>query len=123
MTFKCPVCFFDGLKKPPIEHMICQCCGTQFGYHDETPEPKEVAHARLRANWIAKDGPWHSRVIPPPPYWNPWGQIIAAKFGSLLPYTRNVEVTEAVNQVNAGLGVKPQREYKGLEFSTELMAA
>lgn len=73
---KCPVCGYDGLEEPAFDDVgapsydICDCCGTQFGYHDaKTP------HEVLREKWIAKGMPWHSRVTSPPPGWDPIDQL------------------------------------------------
>jgi hypothetical protein len=73
---RCPVCGYDELDEPAFDDVgapsydICDCCGTQFGYHDaRTP------HAVLREKWVAKGMPWHSRTTPPSPGWNPLEQL------------------------------------------------
>jgi hypothetical protein len=73
---RCPVCGYDGLDEPAFDDVgapsfeICPSCGTEFGYDDaRTPHPA------LRAEWVAKGMPWHSRVTPPPPDWNPVKQL------------------------------------------------
>lgn len=49
MKYKCPVCDYDELSRPPANHMICPRCKTQFGYDDfwET-------HEALRKKWIRR---------------------------------------------------------------------
>jgi hypothetical protein len=72
----CPVCGYSGLPKPAYDHLgyasfeICPCCGTQFGYQDA-----RRSHDSLRAEWVAKGMPWHSRVKAPPPGWDPAQQL------------------------------------------------
>jgi hypothetical protein len=70
------MCGYDGLDEPAFDDVgapsydICDCCGTQFGYHDaRTP------HAVLREKWVAKGMPWHSRAVTPPPGWDPAQQL------------------------------------------------
>jgi hypothetical protein len=82
--YTCTVCGFDKLKHPPMDHAICPCCGTQFGLDDEGYLGKADIHRDLRKRWIAKGARWYSRVIPPPPQWNPWLQLYAAYLS--LPY-------------------------------------
>jgi hypothetical protein len=73
---RCPVRGYDGLEESAFDDDgipsfdICDCCGTQFGYHDaKTP------HAVLRERWVADGMPWHSRVITPPSDWDPLEQL------------------------------------------------
>jgi hypothetical protein len=72
----CPVCGYNELPKPAYDHSgyasfeICPCCGTQFGYQDA-----RRPHESLRAEWVAKGLPWHSRVFPQPPGWDPEKQL------------------------------------------------
>ena len=49
---------------------ICPCCGTQFGYQDA-----RRSHEFLRAEWVAKGMPWHSRVFPQPSGGDPAHQL------------------------------------------------
>jgi len=56
---KCPVRGYDGLEEPAFDDDgvpsfdICDCCGTQFGYHDaKTPR------AVLRERWVADGMAW-----------------------------------------------------------------
>jgi hypothetical protein len=73
---KCPVCGYNGLDTPSYDgfgnpsYDICDCCGTQFGYHDHS-----TSFAVLRDRWIAKGMPWHSRAVAPPPGWDPVQQL------------------------------------------------
>lgn len=81
---RCPVCGYNGLDEPAFDDVgapsfdICDCCGTQFGYHDSTK-----SHATLRAEWVAKGMPWHSRVTPPPHDWDPVKQLRSVTSGAV----------------------------------------
>jgi hypothetical protein len=101
--FKCPVCGYNSLRKPPENHEICPSCGTQFGYTDETPEPLALAHTRLRRNWISNGARWHSRVVPQPPFWDPWTQLISA-------HLLDIALT-APNQVDAVYSKERELQY------------
>lgn len=46
-TYICPVCGWDKLREPPVNHNICASCGTQFGYEDYN-----CSHEELRRQWI-----------------------------------------------------------------------
>ncbi|HVN27071.1 MAG TPA: hypothetical protein VMT64_01220, partial [Candidatus Binataceae bacterium] len=70
MKYQCPVCGFSELPRPAEDHLICPCCGTQFGYHDCA-----TSHDELRRNWIAEGARWHSRVHPAPHNWNSSDQL------------------------------------------------
>jgi hypothetical protein len=79
-TYTCPVCGFNQLENPPEDHVICPCCGTQFGYDD-------VAHSyrELRNIWLHKGGRWFNIECPSfsiRRHWNAWDQLD----GALLPY-------------------------------------
>jgi hypothetical protein len=63
--YTCPVCFYDRLRHPPDDYIICPSCGTEFGYTDFN-----VSHALLRDRWIMEGLQWHSRVIQPPAGWS-----------------------------------------------------
>jgi hypothetical protein len=73
---ECPVCGYKGLDEPAFDNVgapsyeICDCCGTEFGYHDTTK-----SHAALRQEWVAKGMPWHSKIVPPPTDWDPAEQL------------------------------------------------
>jgi hypothetical protein len=75
MSHTCPVCGFAGLEEPPRDHTICECCGTQFGYHDV-----RSSHAELRRQWIDRGATWHSRSFPAPPDWSAMDQLRRAGF-------------------------------------------
>jgi hypothetical protein len=75
MTFTCPVCGYRELPRPAADDLICPSCGTQFGYHDCS-----VSQVQLRREWIRHGLKWHSRVIPYPPNWNPFVQLVEAGF-------------------------------------------
>src|ERR1022692_202917 len=76
--YNCPVCGFDKLHRPPKNHAICPCCGTEFDYHDCT-----VGHLELRKRWISNGADWHSSVTPSPPGWNQLEQLWRAGLVSL----------------------------------------
>ncbi len=74
-SYVCPVCGYNKLWRPPSDYLICPSCGTEFNYHDAV-----VGHEELRRDWLAAGGLWHSRVIAPPPGWNPFEQLVQAGF-------------------------------------------
>lgn len=74
MKHSCPVCGYDDLDGPPTAYIICQCCGTEFGYHDA-----ERTHEELRCEWIARGASSHSRRRPPPNGWSAIDQLRAAR--------------------------------------------
>jgi hypothetical protein len=55
------------MTEPPQDYNICECCGTEFGNHDE-----ERSHEELRTEWIARGAKWFFGE--PPLGWNPWKQ-------------------------------------------------
>jgi hypothetical protein len=65
MNHRCPVCGFDNMPYPPVDHNICSCCGTEFGYHD-----LRLSYSELRKQWQAKDARWFSTRMPQPEGWN-----------------------------------------------------
>ncbi|MDQ2808250.1 MAG: hypothetical protein M3Z04_15260 [Chloroflexota bacterium] len=73
MDCTCPVCGYDKLADPPTDYNICECCGTEFGYHDA-----RRTHGELRQQWIAAGMKWHYPLLPPPPNWNPLQQLAQA---------------------------------------------
>lgn len=90
MTYQCAVCGYSKLIMPPKDHMICPCCGTQFGYHDSIARPEE-----LRKEWVAAGVHWHSRRILPPANWNPIEQLRCAGFAQDLYFiTARTTVSE-----------------------------
>jgi hypothetical protein len=70
MKHFCPVCGYDSLTRPPIDYLICPCCGTEFGYDD-------VAHSwdELRSLWVSKGAAWFSKHTQPPQEWDVLNQI------------------------------------------------
>lgn len=60
-TYVCPVCFYDGLRRPPENFLICSQCGTEFGNNDF-----ESTHEELRQKWINSGSGWWSKSIPNP---------------------------------------------------------
>ena len=76
MAYTCPVCGYDKLDEPPAGFNICDCCGTEFGYHDAT-----FTHAALREQWLARGTEWHSPDFHPPPGWNPAVQLLRLDMG------------------------------------------
>lgn len=81
MTYRCPVCGYPGLERPPADYEICPCCGTEFDYHDALR-----SHQSLRQEWIRGGLGWHSRVDSPPAGWNAYMQLIKAGFQADLPH-------------------------------------
>lgn len=74
MNYLCPVCGFNQLPEPPVDYLICPCCGTEFGYTDFNK-----SHETLYLDWLAKGMKWHSALILPPAGWNPYAQIAKRK--------------------------------------------
>ncbi len=93
MNYLCPVCGYDELDAPPINHSICPCCGTEFGYHD-----RGRTHQELRSNWIMRGARWWSPVDPLPPNWNPLAQLLRAGFDM---ERRLTEMLAAMSQVGS----------------------
>jgi hypothetical protein len=82
------------MESPPEDHVICPCCGTQFGYDD-------VAHTylELRNIWLRKGGRWFNIECPSlvtRDGWNAWDQLDA----SLLPY--DVPNPQSENRIYTG---------------------
>ncbi len=48
----CPVCGYDKLEEPPLNHEICPCCSTHFSYNDSGPKEPSFYHKILRDEWI-----------------------------------------------------------------------
>ena len=84
--YKCNVCGYPCLTRPPADFMICPCCYTEYGYDDANK-----SHALLRLEWIQKGMPWMGQnVSPPPDNWNPLEQLAKAGFsGDLYALTGN----------------------------------
>lgn len=61
--FTCPVCYYGNLRYPPMNYNICECCGTEFGLHDD-----DWTHEELRAGWLQQGCPWFFGE--PPLGWN-----------------------------------------------------
>jgi len=66
----CPICGYNRLLYPPDDGVICPSCGTQFGYTDAG-----VSHDTLKTEWLFSGLRWHSKVLAPPPGWNPYKQL------------------------------------------------
>src|SRR2546430_2324621 len=71
--FECPVCGYDRLWRPAEDFLICPSCGTEFGYHDA-----QSNHTELRNQWLRRGAIWSSPVIPPPPNWDAYNQLVKA---------------------------------------------
>jgi hypothetical protein len=56
------------MPDPPEDYNICPCCGTEFGYDDESK-----SFAQLRHEWIVGGMRWFFRQ--PPPFWDPQLQL------------------------------------------------
>lgn len=88
----CPVCGYKGLKRPPENHEICPCCGTQFGYSDVGPGPKEQYHTGLREYWVNHGSKWQSRAVAAPPMWNADQQLIDANLSFALTWPKRTAI-------------------------------
>lgn len=86
----CPVCGYRFLDFVPwVEFSssdeICECCGTQFGYHDaasfEDRAVRAAVHRRLRERWVENGAHWHFPRDKPPPGWNAADQLAALEDG------------------------------------------
>jgi hypothetical protein len=71
MNHKCPVCGYNGLRRPPLNYSICPCCGIEFGYDDIA-----TSHDVLRNEWILNGAKWKSERIPAPDDWSPVTQLL-----------------------------------------------
>ncbi len=73
--FSCPVCSFSYMEEPPLDHAICACCGTHFGYDDVSRSYREIRNA-----WLVAGGPWFDPEDDHAPkgFWNAWEQLNAA---------------------------------------------
>ena len=80
MNYTCPVCGFPDLDGPPTAYLICQCCGTEFDYHDS-----KLSHRELRKRWIDAGCPWHSKRRAPPIGWSAGEQLTTAGFDAVAP--------------------------------------
>ena len=90
MKFRCPVCAYAALPYPPRDYHICLCCGTEFGNDDA-----RFTHAQLREMWVAVGARWFFGN--PLQYWNPWLQLIEAKYFDVVPrYLTQTSVTATV---------------------------
>ena len=77
----CTVCGWPHLPRSPLlqDHLICPCCGTQFGYNDALR-----SHAELRRQWVDDGARWFSRIISAPEGWNALRQLLAAGYFDVL---------------------------------------
>jgi hypothetical protein len=123
MNYICPVCGYDRLSKPPADHNICPCCGTEFGYAD-------IAHTfeQLRERWITRGATWFSAHTPPPPDWNA-GQQLACISHSIYSFTyigQNVRVSSEYSEASVKIMNLPmamvherlEREVSGTNISS-----
>lgn len=107
MTYKCPVCGYRLLVNPPVNHTICPCCGTEFGYDDTMK-----THGDLRMTWIDNGATWFSDKTAKPKDWNP---IVQLALAGLLPI-RITGNSLSLNETSTLLGEKP-------DYSVEQRAA
>lgn len=75
----CPVCNLT-LSYPPINHKVCPCCGTEFGFDDLA-----CSFSDLRDDWIESGMVWWSTARSAPPGWDPRAQL----FGRALVPNQN----------------------------------
>lgn len=97
MTYACPVCGYNRLRKPPENHFICACCGTEFGYEDfaDTDERRRERWKSLRVRWLERGAPWFSTVTPKPLGWDPLTQIAMAGLAYRIEVRRELASTLA----------------------------
>ncbi len=72
MKYQCPVCGYPDLDDEPVNHEICRCCGTQFGYDDYLR-----SHEELRREWVANGANWFLAGYEPQG-WDPYDQLYNA---------------------------------------------
>src|SRR5579863_1109345 len=96
--YSCPVCGYTGLLAPPVDHEICPCCGTHFGYHDWA-----LSHEELTKIWIGNGARWFDHDTPPPAHWNALQQLFSAGLGYSFLATND----------------RPAIEYVGLDLPNE----
>jgi hypothetical protein len=59
-NYRCYVCGLEGLEPPWGEdncsplHIICPCCGCEFGYEDSTPHSTKA----YREKWLSNGAKW-----------------------------------------------------------------
>ncbi len=70
MKYYCPVCAYSDLTFPPQDHNICPCCGTEFGYDDNSKSWDD-----LRQEWIDSGARWFSDSTSKPDDWNAYEQL------------------------------------------------
>ena len=79
----CPICGYMGLEGMPYSeengifygnHIICSCCGFQFGFHDDPREQRQNLMKKWQFNWIKSGCKWWS-PNPLPMDWNPGEQL------------------------------------------------
>lgn len=70
MKYQCPVCFYSDMARPPRDHNICVCCGTELELDDY-----DFTVSELRDRWVLNHMPWFSRETPPPSGWDPVKQL------------------------------------------------
>ena len=87
MAYRCPVCAYDRMAKPPVHFTICSSCGTEFGYDDSGRTYDE-----LRTEWIHAGAVWFSQATPPPQGWNGYRQLLQAGYG-LRPAARSADTS------------------------------
>lgn len=72
------------MDEPPIDHAICACCGTHFGYEDVTR-----SHFVLRNAWLLNGGHWfdvEDKAYPRFGFgWSAWDQLDRSGFPYLVP--------------------------------------
>jgi hypothetical protein len=75
MNYKCPVCGYNKMTRPPQDFYICPSCGTEFENDDTI-----FTHQELRDLWVEHGARWFSRVTLPPPGWNAYNQLFNAGY-------------------------------------------
>ena len=94
-SYTCPVCYFDGMDEPPMDHAICDCCGTQFGYSDIVPDrfSQSDAWTWLRDLWVKSGANFYYQEFKPQG-WTPNRQLsLLGYWTTLEPQSRPFEVS------------------------------
>lgn len=100
MQYPCPVCGYPEMDSPPRDYNICECCGTEFGLHDQ-----DMTHKELRIQWLTIAAPWWHGF--PQNGWNALEQLKRAGFiegESVKPWPprKPLPITDHASGTNSG---------------------
>jgi hypothetical protein len=87
------------MDEPPMDHAICACCGTHFGYDDVTK-----SYLYLRNDWLLRGGIWFDTDDPAYPRflgWNAWDQLdVTGYHYDVIPQTNvTTEIKDAPSRL------------------------